>query len=645
MLKQQQQQQQQQQMSDISIMNGDSSLSTTSITAKALIGESISIADISSKAKALIEKVIILLDGTDDLRKKFFEDTRKKVEENSSPYIFKNYIKEFIKKLTASKNTSKDESKKEELGKLLEEAQLILGLCESKDKANAITAKASKAAVTSDSVKPASKAASVKPASKAASVKPASKAASVKPASKAASVKPASKAAVSALQLPIHEGLVNLLGKEILYDKDISLDRCIIFQKKLRQNGITYIPTIEEIEATFEQIKNLRLEALNESKESIRLTLDFFYYLPKVLEFISNSTGNIKSLFNGLMELTKDCDKMRKIIIFLFKDLKIYILPNEESKDDPESDDDSDDDSDEETIKKISREHSTFDNQENQLSKDKKNLIQERLSFFKDFIDDKIKKFNSILRSNPWFISRLDLYRVIFDYVISNFISKNIIDRDYLKSFFNEENWFCLLLKGLVFDNKDIYRLIISFELTIRSRDSKYYTLFREIFLILIPNLISIFDEQNIVQQGLGQWIHDAGNLTKIDKVLFGESVSSEKDKKKLLFKIVNTYIHPDLYDEDINDPGDFDEFGKDDFDSDDSDSDDSDSDSDESDSDDSDSDESDSDESDSDESDSDESDSDSDESDSSSGHKADKSNPNKILTTKIGGSTKHLEQ
>ena len=164
MHKQQQQlTQQQQQISEIPIMNGDSSLSIAdnSSNAKALIGESISIADISKKAKALLDIVIILLDGIDELRKKSIQDILEKLKKDSSSYILKTCIKDFIKKLTASKNTSKDESKKEELGKLLEEAQLILDLCDSRDKANAITAKASKAVVT-----PASKAA-VTPASKA----------------------------------------------------------------------------------------------------------------------------------------------------------------------------------------------------------------------------------------------------------------------------------------------------------------------------------------------------------------------------------------------------------------------------------------------------------------------------------------------
>ena len=627
----QQQLTQQQQMSEISIMNGDSSLCTAdnSSNAKALIGESISIADISNKAKALLEIVIILLNGIDELRKKSFQDILEKLKKDSSSYILKTCMKDFIKKLTASKNTSKDESKKEELEKLLKDAQIILDLCDSKDKANSITAKASKAAVTEASkaaVTPASKAA-VTQASKAA-VTQASKAAvpkvnttSVKTSkvTKASKTQNKSNIAKKPLELPFHEEIVNLLGSGIIHVSSLTFEQCIIVQQKLRQKEITEIPTIEEIEAAFEQIKSLRLKALTDSKESIRLTLDFFDSLPKVLELISNSTGSIISLFNELMELTKDCDKMKKIIISFFKDLKIYIDPNEESiKDESDSDDsdsddsDSDDsDSDEETTssKKISGEHSTFDNQDNELSKDKKDLIQKRfLIFSKYFIDNKIEIFNYILRYNPWFISRLDLYRVIFDYVISNFISKNIIDKDYLKSFFNEENWFCLLLKGLVFDNKDIYRLIISFELTIRSRDSKYYTLFREIFLILIPNLISIFDEQNIVQQGLGQWIHDAGNLNKIDKVLFGESVSLEKDKKKFLFNSVYAYIPLDLYDEDINDPDDFNEFGDDDSDSDDSD--------------------------DSDSSDSDSSDSDSEE--------EEETKPK--ISTKIGGSSKHLE-
>ena len=121
-----QQQQQQQQMSEIPIMNGDSSLSN---------------AGISSNVFALLEKAIIFLRRIHDTRETNLECIRVKLQKDSSPYSLKTCMKDFIKKLTASKNTSKDESKKEELGKLLEEAQLILDLCDSRDKANAITAK------------------------------------------------------------------------------------------------------------------------------------------------------------------------------------------------------------------------------------------------------------------------------------------------------------------------------------------------------------------------------------------------------------------------------------------------------------------------------------------------------------------------
>jgi hypothetical protein len=633
MHKQQQQQQQQQQMSEIFIMNGDSNLSN---------------ADISSNAFALLEKAIIFLGRIHDSRETNLEGIRVKLQKDFSPYSLKTSMKEVIKKLTASMNTSKDESDKEELGKLLEEAKLILDLCDSRDKANAITAKASKAAV-----RPASKDA-VRPASKDA-VRPASKL--TVPKVNATSVR----ASKDTLQLSLQEEIINLLGYQILQSEEITSVEYLIIREKLQQKEITEIPTIEEIKTAFEQIKSLRLKALNDSKESIILTLNFFNSLPEVLQIISNSNGSIKSFFNELMEVTKDCDKMRKKIIYIFKVLKIYNLPNQPNSDDSDSDDsDSDDsDSDNSDSNEETGEHCTFDNQDNQLSKDKKDLIKKSLLSCQDFIDEKIDNFNSILRSYPWFFLRLDLFIVMFDYVISNFISKNNIDNNYLTRFFNKKNWFCRLLKGLVFDSKDFYRLIISLEHTIRSRDSKYYTLFKKIFLILIPNLIEIF-EKEIVQQGVGQWIYEKGNLIKIDKVLYRESYLLQKNKKKELFNIVYRSIPRKLYVKDINKPDDFDEFdvsesdlygsGSDsdsssssDSDSDSSSGSDSSSDSDSSSSSSSDSDSDSSSGSDSSSSSDSDSDSDSDSSSGSdSGSEADKSKPIKILPTKIGGSTKY---